>query len=387
MSLHWINRRGCVTCSCSGDGSAVPGSAVHRRTLRSCASLCRQEAAMALGDRLRGRGRGVQPLARPGLDTARDLLCVACGWCERSTGWWRRVHCSWTRHHPGTRQRVPGRVTSNLGAGSSSRRRSGCRRSRRQRGCGLLPASWQRGSQPRWRWITYAVLGGVSAATVGPWLVVVLLGCGFVEMGWRRFGRDQHLGLHLGPFCSCGRALPTGGLLALAWVAIKVGALSYGGGFVIIPLMQNDAVEHYHWMTNSQFLTRWRSVKSHRDRSCTPSPSSATPRQASPVGLLAAAIAFSPSFVFVLVGARHFDSSPSQRKRPCISRWRRTRRDRRDPGCRDPARSRTPRGMAARGTRHRQQSCSLSFRRGVVLTLLLAAAAGLIAAQLGAPLP
>src|SRR5204862_437288 len=46
----------------------------------------------------------------------------------------------------------------------------------------------------------------------------------------------------------------TGGLLALIWVAFKVGALSYGGGFVIIPLMRGDAVDHYHWMTNAQFL-------------------------------------------------------------------------------------------------------------------------------------
>ena len=40
----------------------------------------------------------------------------------------------------------------------------------------------------------------------------------------------------------------------MAWVAFKVGALSYGGGFVIIPLMQSDAVNHYHWMTDAQFL-------------------------------------------------------------------------------------------------------------------------------------
>ena len=41
---------------------------------------------------------------------------------------------------------------------------------------------------------------------------------------------------------------------ALAWVAFKVGALSYGGGFVIIPLMQHDAVVAYHWLTGAQFL-------------------------------------------------------------------------------------------------------------------------------------
>ena len=45
-----------------------------------------------------------------------------------------------------------------------------------------------------------------------------------------------------------------GGLAALAFVAFKVGALSYGGGFVIIPLMQHDVVSTYHWMTNAQFL-------------------------------------------------------------------------------------------------------------------------------------
>lgn len=39
-------------------------------------------------------------------------------------------------------------------------------------------------------------------------------------------------------------SLGGGVLLSVAWVAIKVGALSYGGGFVIIPLMQADA-----WVT------------------------------------------------------------------------------------------------------------------------------------------
>ena len=42
-------------------------------------------------------------------------------------------------------------------------------------------------------------------------------------------------------------------LPALAWTAFKVGALSYGGGFVIIPLMQADAVDTYGWMTQGEF--------------------------------------------------------------------------------------------------------------------------------------
>ena len=57
------------------------------------------------------------------------------------------------------------------------------------------------------------------------------------------------------PRCAPAAAGGTAGTAQpLAWVAFKVGALSYGGGFVIIPLMQSDAVNHYHWMTNAQFL-------------------------------------------------------------------------------------------------------------------------------------
>src|SRR5207342_1427002 len=99
----------------------------------------------------------------------------------------------------------------------------------------------------------------------------------------------------------------SGGLLALSWVALKVGALSYGGGFVIVPLMQGDAVHRYHWMTNPQFLNAVALGQ------VTPGPVTHTVAvvgyAAAGIGgaLLAAFIAFLPSFSFVLFGARHFD--------------------------------------------------------------------------------
>ena len=40
---------------------------------------------------------------------------------------------------------------------------------------------------------------------------------------------------------------------ALIWLAVKVGALSYGGGYVIIPLMYGDAVEAQRWMSEQEF--------------------------------------------------------------------------------------------------------------------------------------
>jgi chromate transporter len=98
----------------------------------------------------------------------------------------------------------------------------------------------------------------------------------------------------------------TGGLLALAWVAFKVGALSYGGGFVIIPLMQHDAVHTYHWMSGAQFLSAVALGQ------VTPGPVVQTVAVVGYAaagiggGLLAALVAFTPSFSFVLSGAPHF---------------------------------------------------------------------------------
>jgi chromate transporter len=98
-----------------------------------------------------------------------------------------------------------------------------------------------------------------------------------------------------------------GGLGALAWVAFKVGALSYGGGFVIIPLMQGDAVHTYHWMTSSQFLDAVALGQ------ITPGPVVATVAAVGYAahgvggGALAALIAFLPSFLFVLIGGGRFD--------------------------------------------------------------------------------
>jgi chromate transporter len=179
---------------------------------------------------------------------------------------------------------------------------------------GLLPASWRRAGHVRARqvrWVVYAVAGGVAAATVGTWLVVVLLGCGLLEVtisGDVNWPRRPHAFV-VSPL----GVVATGGLAALAWVALKVGALSFGGGFVIIPLMQADAVHHYHWMTNAQFLNGVALGQ------ITPGPVvqtvSVVGYAAAGVGgaLLAALIAFSPSFVFILAGARHFGTLRTNR--------------------------------------------------------------------------
>ena len=249
----------------------------------------------------------------------------------------------------------------------------------------LVPDSLRRTSG-RGRWLAYLAAGAVSAATIGPWLVLVLVGCGLLELSIRRLrSGDRAAAVTPAPLLATATGA-TGGLLALGWVALKVGALSYGGGFVIIPLMQGDAVGRYHWLTPGQFLNAVALGQ------VTPGPVLHTVAVVGYAaagiggGLLAALVAFTPSFVYILLGARHFD------------------RLRRNDGAQaflngaGPAAIGAILGTAIPLTRALGESWQygvlaaagallFALRRGVVLTLVLAGAAGVIAALAGAPLP
>ena len=258
-------------------------------------------------------------------------------------------------------------------------------------GAGLIPASYGRtAGGGRVRWGVYLGLGALAAASVGPWLVLVLVACGAAEVVWRRAGTarprgDGVAGVHAWPLLVA--AVPAaGGLGALAWVALKVGALSYGGGFVIIPLMQGDAVDRYGWMTDTQFAGAVALGQ------VTPGPVihtvTAVGYAAAGVGgaLLAAAIAFAPSFAFVLAGAGRFDTL---RGNAAVR------------GFLDgagPAAIGAILGSAVPLARALGQPwqyavlagaaiVALGLRRGPVLTLLAAAAAGVVIVLAGGPLP
>jgi chromate transporter len=169
----------------------------------------------------------------------------------------------------------------------------------------LVVPSWRASSQHpvRIRWTLYLVVG-VATALFAPALVVLaLVACGAIEVIARRTGARHRFVMAAGAL----HGVVVGGLGALAWVAFKVGALSYGGGFVIIPLMQHDVVSTYHWMSGPQFLNAVALGQ------VTPGPVVLT---VSAVGYaahglsgagLAAAVAFAPSFAFILLGARYFE--------------------------------------------------------------------------------
>ena len=252
-----------------------------------------------------------------------------------------------------------------------------------QAGWSLVPESRRR-SRSQIRWVAYLLAGGTAAATLGPWVVLVLLGCGSIELAIRR-SDGPPLSVFPLPLLAA-VAATTGGLLSLAWVAFKVGALSYGGGFVIIPIMQADAVNHYHWMTSGQFLNAVALGQ------VTPGPVVQTVAvvgyAAAGVGggLLAAAVAFSPSFAFVLLGANRFDRL---RANPSAAAFL---------GGAGPAAIGAILGAAiplARALSVSWQYAVLAaaavllllLRRGPVTTLLLAGATGAIIALAGGRLP
>jgi chromate transporter len=173
-------------------------------------------------------------------------------------------------------------------------------------GLGVAVPIWRRTTVAhRPRILIYALAAAIAAAVTGPWLVLVLLACGVVERTWQRQLAGGGVSFHAWPLLAT--VAEPGGTGALIWTALKVGALAFGGGFVIVPLMQSDAVGTYHWMTHGQFLNAVALGQ------VTPGPLTQTVAAVGyaagglPAALLAALVAFAPSFSFILFGAARFE--------------------------------------------------------------------------------
>jgi chromate transporter len=235
----------------------------------------------------------------------------------------------------------------------------------------------------RLRAVAYGLAGALAAALSGPWLVLVLLACGLLELLGRRVAQAA-AGVQAGWILAA--ALAPGGTLALAWTALKVGALAFGGGFVIVPLMQSDAVGTYHWMSHAQFLNAVALGQ------ITPGPVTHTVAAVGYAagglagGLLAALVAFAPSFSFIVLGAARFERLLVDRRviaflggaAPCAAGAI--------------IGSALPLALALseawQGVLLAAAATALFvLRRGVVLTLLVAGICGALLGLLGAPVP
>jgi chromate transporter len=254
---------------------------------------------------------------------------------------------------------------------------------------GLVPPSLEgvRDDRARTgRWLAYLVVGTTATALIGAYLVLALLACGLAELAARRRSWRSSSGNLASLSVLAPASISAGGLGALAWTALKVGALSFGGGFVIIPLMQTDAVHTYHWMSSAQFLNAVALGQ------ITPGPVVATVAAVGYAahglagGVLAALVAFTPSFSFILLGGNRFE------------RFRNNERARAFLDGAGPAAIGAILGagiILATTLRESWQFAILgasaiallALKRGVVETLLGAAAIGILAAVAGAAVP
>jgi chromate transporter len=169
---------------------------------------------------------------------------------------------------------------------------------------GLLLTRASLAARGGWRAVAYVAVGAAATVFTGAGLVLALLACGFVELAWRR---RPGAAVHAWPIALVLAVTGAAALPALAWTALKVGALSYGGGFVIIPLMQQDAVDVHGWMTNAEF------ANAVAYGQLTPGPVLQTVAivgwAAAGLGgaLLASFVAFAPSFLIIGLTADRFD--------------------------------------------------------------------------------
>jgi chromate transporter len=150
------------------------------------------------------------PAARPGAAGSRDFkdAIAACNLLPGPASTQLAIFCAWRvrartgalvggacfilpRTDPDPRarrtlpRRSPPRWIRGAGAGAGAAVAAVALRA----GSALLPDSWRR-AKGKVRWLTYLAAGATAAATVGPWLVLVLLGRGRRLPGRHR-GRDR----------------------------------------------------------------------------------------------------------------------------------------------------------------------------------------------------
>jgi chromate transporter len=141
----------------------------------------------------------------------------------------------------------------------------------------LVQALWRLAPTIRRHWLDIVI---ALAALAAFWLKVNYL-LVFLAAGGLRLA----LGLRLAPQEGQGRATPAGFVLnpgpiiiqsagaviaialavwglwhwdqtlsLMSWIFIKISVVSFGGGYVMIPILQWDMVDHLKWLTQQQFL-------------------------------------------------------------------------------------------------------------------------------------
>ncbi|HEX6650902.1 MAG TPA: chromate transporter [Pyrinomonadaceae bacterium] len=127
----------------------------------------------------------------------------------------------------------------------------------------VLQALWLLGKTAvKTKFLAVVGLACVALTWLGVHELLILAGAGLVVVLVKAFPRRQRRGFHsavsLSQFAfvlqSTASATSTFGLLPLFLFFLKVGAVLYGSGYVLLAFIRADLVERWHWLTESQLL-------------------------------------------------------------------------------------------------------------------------------------
>lgn len=100
------------------------------------------------------------------------------------------------------------------------------------------------------------VLGAMAlgAALLGAHPLLVLLGTGVLAMAWAR-GNPKVGGRAAGwAWMPLAASIPAAGLASLFLFFLKLGAVLFGSGYVLLAFLKADLVDRWHWLTQAQLL-------------------------------------------------------------------------------------------------------------------------------------
>ena len=110
-----------------------------------------------------------------------------------------------------------------------------------------------------WKLAAILAASGALAYAYSGWEPVILLAAGFLGIGLYAPPRpsSSHLALALPVALAAGvpaLAWRPDALVDLTLLFLRAGGLLFGGGYVMIPLIEHDVVDRLGWMTRQQFL-------------------------------------------------------------------------------------------------------------------------------------
>ena len=127
----------------------------------------------------------------------------------------------------------------------------------------VLQALWSLGKTAiKTKFLAAIGLAGVALTWLGVHELLILAGAGLVVVLARAFAQGNDRRLHsvgfVSQFAILLQSVPAAtaafGLLPLFLFFLKVGAVLYGSGYVLLAFIRADLVERWHWLTESQLL-------------------------------------------------------------------------------------------------------------------------------------